>query len=221
MTRHLRAWCRQVARRGLAQVLPRRVYLTHGPARSGAVCLTFDDGPHPEVTPRLLDLLRELGVPGTFFLVGREAERCPELVRRTAAEGHAIGSHTYSHALRATLSRRQAAAEVANGAAAIGRILGRPPTLYRPPGGKVTVGDMWRLWRAGMTNVLWNVDPKDCTAPRTAADVEQWFQNRPLAGGDIGLFHDDQPKILDVLPRLVATARDRNLTFTTIEAWAK
>ena len=214
-------WCRQVVKRGLAASLPRRVYMTQGPRRSGTVCLTFDDGPHPEVTPRLLDLLRDLQVPGTFFLIGREAEKYPDLVRRIAAEGHTVGNHSYSHLLRESLSEREAAAEVTNGAAAIGRILGQPPALYRPPRGKITVGDMWRLWRAGMTTVLWNVDAKDCSIRRTPAEVRGWFQNRPLESGDLVLLHDDQTKVLEVLPELIADTRSRNLGFTTVEAWAK
>ena len=68
---------------------------------SGRPCvgLTFDDGPNEDTTPRVLDILRDKGVKATFFLVGREAERLPDLVRRLSDEGHAIGNHTYSHPL--------------------------------------------------------------------------------------------------------------------------
>ena len=67
-------------------------------AAGRVVALTFDDGPDPEITPRVLDLLRERGVRATFFLVGAKAERHPELVRRIAAEGHDTGIHTWEHA---------------------------------------------------------------------------------------------------------------------------
>ena len=212
---------RQVLKCGLAASLPRRIYMTQGPRRSGAVCLTFDDGPHPEVTPRLLDLLRDLQILGTFFLIGREAEKYPELVRRIAIEGHAIGSHSYAHPARETLTRHEASSEVTKGVEVIGRILGHPPTLYRPPRGKVTVGDMWHLWGAGMTVVLWNVDPMDWSEQRTTAEVEDWFQNRPLESGDLVLFHDNRPMVLEVLPGLVVATRRLNLTFATVEAWTK
>src|SRR4051812_443266 len=150
------SWFRQAVRRTLALTLPRRVYITHGPGRSRAVCLTFDDGPHPELTPRLLDLLARLGVPATFFVIGQEVEKYPELVRRMVAEGHTVGNHSYSHPARESISPREAAAEVTECAMVLARLLGKPPTLYRPPRGKVTARDLWRLWRTGMTTVLWN-----------------------------------------------------------------
>ncbi|HEX4611086.1 MAG TPA: polysaccharide deacetylase family protein [Urbifossiella sp.] len=212
------SWIRQALRRGLAAALPRRVYITHGPPRPGAVCLTFDDGPHPDLTPPLLDLLARLGVPATFFVVGQEAEKYPDLIRRMAAEGHAVGNHSYSHPPRVTLTRRAAAAEVSEGAAAIGRILGRPPTLYRPPHGKVTAGDLWRLWRTGTTTVLWNADPKDY-AKATAAEVRQWFRDRPPAPGDLILLHDVCTHALEVLPEVVGEARGRGLEFRTVSEW--
>jgi peptidoglycan/xylan/chitin deacetylase (PgdA/CDA1 family) len=209
---------RQTLRRGLAAVLPRRVYLTHGPARSRAVCLTFDDGPHPDLTPPLLDLLARLGVRATFFVIGQEVEKHPELVRRMAAEGHAVGNHSYSHPAREALTARAAAAEVAGGADAVARVLGRPPSLYRPPRGKVTAGDLWRLWRAGTTTVLWSTDPKDY-AKAAAAEVRAWFRERPPAAGDLILLHDVCPHALEILPDLVGEARCRGLGFSTVPEW--
>jgi peptidoglycan/xylan/chitin deacetylase (PgdA/CDA1 family) len=216
----LTSWFRQVARRTLAAVLPRRAYLIRGARRSQTVCLTFDDGPHPELTPRLLDLLAELNVPATFFLIGREVEKYPDVVRRIVANGHAVGNHSYSHPPRETLTSGAAATEVRLGSEAIARIVGKPPTLFRPPRGQVTARDLWRLWRGGLTTVLWNVDPKDYNKS-SAGDVRDWFRGRDLEGGDLVLFHDTHPLALEVLPDLVASARDRGLEFTTVEAWTK
>ena len=212
---------RTLARRGLAVCLPRSTYLTRGPRGSGDVCLTFDDGPHPEATPRLLDLLREQQVPATFFLIGREAEKYPDIVRRMAAEGHAVGNHSFSHPRRNSITAREMADEITRGAESVGHVLGAQPKLYRPPGGHVTGGDLWRLWRLGLTTVLWNVDPKDSSVQRTATDVQEWFHNRPLAGGDLVLLHDNQVKVVEVVAELVAATRSRNLRFATVEAWTK
>jgi peptidoglycan/xylan/chitin deacetylase (PgdA/CDA1 family) len=211
---------RQAARRSLAAALPRRVFLTHGPRGSGEVCLTFDDGPHPEYTPRLLDVLGELGVPATFFIIGQEAERYPDLVRRMAAEGHAVGNHSQTHPARGTIGPREAAQEVARCTRTVAEILGRPPRLYRPPHGKVTVRDLWRLWRGGMSVVLWNVDPRDYSR-RNATEVTDWFAGQTITAGDVVLFHDTHPHAVEVLPKLVRDARAAGYSFTTVEAWTR
>jgi peptidoglycan-N-acetylglucosamine deacetylase len=212
------SWLRQGAKHGLAAVLPRRWYITRGPRRCAAVCLTFDDGPHPEITPRVLDALAEARVPATFFLIGREAEQYPELVRRIAAEGHAVGSHSYSHPERADINPRQTLEEAVRGVAVLAQILGKSPTLYRPPRGKVTGRDLWLLWRAGLTTVLWNVDPKDY-GRADPDELRGWFRDRPLRGADLVLLHDARPHSVPVLPDLIDRARAGGLDFTTVEAW--
>src|SRR3954470_18425756 len=92
LTGHSRTW-RQALRGLLAALLPSRLFLVRGRAGSGCVYLTFDDGPHPEYTPHLLDRLKEAGVCATFFVIGRVAERYPDVVRRIAAEGHVVANH--------------------------------------------------------------------------------------------------------------------------------
>jgi glycosyltransferase involved in cell wall biosynthesis/peptidoglycan/xylan/chitin deacetylase (PgdA/CDA1 family) len=216
--RRTRLSWRQLVRRGLAVLMPRSLFMVRGPRLNRSVCLTFDDGPHPELTPPLLDFLRHENVPATFFLVGQEAEKYPELVRRMAAEGHAIGSHSYSHPKRTELSRPQLVEEVSRGKAVVDRILGSPTSLYRPPNGKVTARDLWWMWRHGLSVVLWNIDPRDF-ASTTSNQVRAWFADRVLQAGDVVLFHDTHPHALGVLPELVRTVRERGLTFTTVNKW--
>src|SRR5437763_16151440 len=91
---------------------PARWLLFRGPASSDAVCLTFDDGPHPEHTPPLLDVLKDLQVPATFFVVGQQAEKHPEIVQRMVAEGHAVGHHSLTHSPSAQTSARLLSNEV-------------------------------------------------------------------------------------------------------------
>lgn len=218
MNQRIHSAIRQLARRGLAATLPRRFFVVRGPRSARSVCLTFDDGPHPEHTPQLLAFLRRERVPATFFLVGREAEKYPDLVRQMVADGHAVGSHSYSHPRRADLSQSQVEDEVARGNAVLTRIVGSSSALFRPPQGKVTARDLWWMWRAGLTVVLWNVDPRDYASP-TSQTVRDWFAARELRSGDVVLFHDTHPHALAVLPDVVGTARARGLTFTTVRAW--
>jgi peptidoglycan/xylan/chitin deacetylase (PgdA/CDA1 family) len=215
---HIAMPIRQLVRAGLTQVLPRRRYLVRGPRRSRRICLTFDDGPHPELTPQYLDLLAALGVRATFFLVGQNAEQFPELARRILTDGHAIGNHSYSHPNRGSVSRRQMAEDMRLGAEVIAAASGQQPTLYRPPRGAVTAADLCAFLYSNLTVVLWNKDPKDF-ACRREHEVSDWFSACPPGSGDIFLLHDVHPHSLTALPRLVAQARQAGLDFTTIDEW--
>jgi glycosyltransferase involved in cell wall biosynthesis/peptidoglycan/xylan/chitin deacetylase (PgdA/CDA1 family) len=202
----------------LATLLPRRLFLTHGPARSGAVCLTFDDGPHPEHTPRLLDVLREQRIGATFFVVGRQAERYPDLVRRMASEGHAVGHHSYTHTLPQATSARHLGDEVRRTCALLDHLLGRSPRLFRPPHGHLTTAKLWRLWQARQTIVLWNRDPRDYACPSPAL-LSRWFERQPLQSGDLVLLHDNRAHASVILPEVAESVRRRGMTFTTIPEW--
>ena len=119
------------------------------------VSLTFDDGPHPDVTPRLLDLLRERGVRGTFFLIGREVERYPELVRRIVAEGHVLGNHTATHSsMFWAHSRVRLRHEIEAAQRAIEAAAGVRCRLFRAPVGLKNPWLSPELRRSGLE--LWN-----------------------------------------------------------------
>jgi peptidoglycan/xylan/chitin deacetylase (PgdA/CDA1 family) len=100
-----------------------------------AIALTFDDGPNPAITPRLLDLLDRHGARATFFLIGRFARACPGIVKEIAGRGHAIGNHTETHPRLVFLSMRRVLAELVECQQSIGEITGRAPSVMRPPFG--------------------------------------------------------------------------------------
>jgi peptidoglycan/xylan/chitin deacetylase (PgdA/CDA1 family) len=209
---------RQWARRWLAAALPRRRLLVSGPPGRAEVCLTFDDGPDPEHTPRVLDALRDHGARATFFVVGSRAERYPDLVRRAAAEGHAVGGHSYHHGTPEETSARQLAEEARRTSRLVGGLLGRPPTVFRPPHGKLTAAKLWALWRAGQTIVLWNVDPKDFLC-RSPSELAERIAQCPPRAGDVVLLHDNRPHTAGALPSLIRDVRSAGLTFTTPDRW--
>ena len=128
-----------------------------GPAGHRRVALTFDDGPHPVATPRVLDLLAARGVRATFFLIGERAERHPDVVRAIAAGGHEVGNHTWRHRNAWLLSPAAVDREITEGARILHEIVGRSPLLYRPPWGIVNVAALTSARRLGLVTVLWSI----------------------------------------------------------------
>jgi peptidoglycan-N-acetylglucosamine deacetylase len=177
------------------------------------IYLTFDDGPDPNWTPQILDVLEETGMHATFFAIGELACREPELLRRVAAAGHAVGNHTFSHRHPWVMSEADARAQVRDGAKALSDVLGRPAFLYRPPHGRdrACMADEARLH--GEHVVLWNRSAIDWgwlgTAERISARLAR------VRGNDIVLMHDGQNRhnrpdqLLQALPGFL-TALQRN-----------
>ena len=208
---------RQLVKRVLTGTVPRAALLASGP-RLGQVCLTFDDGPDPEHTPRVLDELWRLGLRATFFVVGKRAVLHPALVQRIVDEGHLLANHSFYHGPPGTTGALELASEVQRTRALLSELVGRAPNHFRPPQGKLTAAKLIALWSLRQSIVLWNVDPKDF-ACRGAYGVSRFFDARPLRGGDLVLLHDTCSGTLAALPEVVGVARSQGLAFVTVDAW--
>lgn len=154
------------------------------------VVLTFDDGPDPERTPRLLDVLGEAGARATFFLVGERVRRSPGLVRRMAREGHRLGNHSQTHAYLPLCSTRRIERELDECQAAIFDAAGAAPTLARPPYGQKDFRYYRLLAERGMRPVLWSRNLRDYYRTSTDTLLGRLIRARP---GDIVLCHDGDP----------------------------
>jgi len=182
------------------------------------VCLTFDDGPSPTFTPAVLDILRAKRVRATFFVVGRQARRHPDLIYRAYAEGHAIGNHSWNHTRRRWMNLREAAAQVDKTAKLIEEITGVRPTLFRPPFGRVRNYPMTNVARFRYNAiVLWTVDSGD-SAHASAQEIVQNCVGH-LRGGDIILLHDGvthREAMLKALPQIIDAAQAQGFRFVTV-----
>lgn len=207
---------RQIVKRALTACVPRHRLLVHGPRSNGSkpqIALTFDDGPHPEHTPRLLDQLERLAIQATFFVVGQNAEKYPHMMRRMAASGHEIANHTYTHSEPCQTSTIQFMREIRQTDDLVERLTGRRVPTMRPPKGELTFSKMLGLWRAGKTVALWNVDPKDYRM-QSVEDATTWCDSFQPHDGDIVLMHDIHPYASQIIESLAA--RDVFNQFDTI-----
>jgi peptidoglycan/xylan/chitin deacetylase (PgdA/CDA1 family) len=191
----------------------------------GAVALTFDDGPHPDSTVRVLDTLAELQVQATFFCVGKNARAHPDIIGRALREGHSIGSHSLTHPHPAALSLAARSAEYREGRRAVTEAAGRDIRLFRPPHGHVTLATGAVMRRQRLSPWLWTVDPEDWRPGATTSEVAS--VGAAAASGDVILLHDwveepwapqalDRSSTIEALPTIVREVRRRGLRFATL-----
>ncbi len=183
---------------------------------TNCVALTFDDGPDPVDTPKLLDMLRDKGVKATFFVVGKRADRHPEIVRRAWAEGHLIANHTWSHPnLFCFLTPSRLGAEIERGAQSVERISGFRPRLFRSPVGLRHALLRSYLKDAGLEYISWTIRTRD-TLTANSAVLARRILNR-AASGDIILLHDRLPDgakaMLEALPGVIDELKRRGFRF--------
>ncbi len=192
-------------------------------AAQGAVAITIDDGPDPEVTPAVLDLLAREGARATFFCIGQRVRQHPALVRRIVATGHSVQNHSLHHRHDFSLRGPAAlAAEIGGAQALLADITGRLPHCFRAPAGLRNPLLDPVLHRLGLHLVSWTrrgFDTRQADAGRVAARLQ-----RDMAGGDILLLHDGharrsgngQPVLLNVLPGLLQQLREAGLHTVTL-----
>jgi peptidoglycan/xylan/chitin deacetylase (PgdA/CDA1 family) len=184
--------------------------VTNGPRNRKVVALTFDDGPS-DYTPGFLDVLRDKGVPGTFFEIGQEMPGREATMRRILAEGGELGDHTENHVEYPDYG------QIAGAAERIAEYTHFQPCLFRPPGGAVDAGVIGAAGSLGMRTIAWDVDPADWTDPGSGAVYSRVVE--AAQPGSIVLMHDgggDRGGTLAALPSIVDTLRARGYGFATV-----
>jgi peptidoglycan/xylan/chitin deacetylase (PgdA/CDA1 family) len=201
------------------------------PLRPGELALTFDDGPNPACTPRLLDVLAQYGVKGTFFLIGSFAEQEPALTKQIAESGHLIGNHSWSHPNLSLSAPARIRQEMQRTQKTLEQLIGKPVRYFRPPFGARRPYVLQTARGMGMTPVLWNAMTSDwkerssnLIAERLILKVEG-NQGRGRAsnivlhdGSHLGLNADREPSRAateQLLARFAPTHK-----FVTVDAWS-
>lgn len=185
---------------------------TAAETEKGEVALTFDDGPHPVCTAKLLDGLKERGVHATFFVVGENIQGNEDLIARMEAEGHLIGNHTYDHVKISDMSPEDACRQVEKTSELVREITGHNTEFVRPPFG---------VWKKNMEcsftmiPVLWDVDPLDWTTSDASLVVKRVVDE--AEDQDIILMHDCYESSVQAALEIVDILQERGFEFVTAD----
>jgi peptidoglycan/xylan/chitin deacetylase (PgdA/CDA1 family) len=186
-------------------------------APPNAIALTIDDGPQPEWTPKMLDLLAEFDVKATFSLIGIQVKQFPRLAERIVQAGHQLCNHTMTHPLDiASLSKRNVDREITEAHDRIGDATGVAPKFFRSPGGAWSHTIYHSAARHGMIPIDWDIDPRDWARPGTGHIKRAMLKAK---GGDILLCHDgggDRSETIKALRKVIPELKKRGLTFVAL-----
>lgn len=188
--------------------------------RRGKVALTFDDGPNPTYTPRLLLLLRRHHARATFFVTGLNASRHPEIPRAMHRDGHAVENHSWDHPELTELSARAVRRQLTRTSAVIRRTTGRAPEYFRPPYGATdrAVREIGR--RLHLRQELWTVDTRDWSGLRAATIRTKAMRGLRPHGTNVVLMHDavtNSPRTLQAVPQIIRAIRAHGYCIVPLE----
>lgn len=179
------------------------------------IAMTFDDGPHEKLTPKLLDLLKAHHIKATFFVIGENAAAYPDIMQRAAREGHEIASHSWSHPNLGKMSDEAVRTQLQKTDDVIKGALGRRPTLMRPPYGSLT--DRQKKWihnDFGYQIILWDVDPLDWKRPGPSVVCNRIVKE--TRAGSIVLSHDIHPGTIEAMPATLDQLEAKGFKFVTV-----
>ncbi len=179
------------------------------------VAMTFDDGPHPSNTPRLLDMLKQRNIKATFFVVGTNAKAHPSILKRMVAEGHEVANHTWNHPDLTKLSQAGVRAEMDKSKTAIVSATGVQPRCYRPPYGAIN-SSIKSLIKSeyGYPTIMWSVDPLDWKRPGSSVVADRLVSG--ARAGGILLAHDIHKPTIDAMPFTFDRLLAKGFKFVTV-----
>jgi peptidoglycan-N-acetylglucosamine deacetylase len=183
------------------------------------IALTFDDGPDPQETPEILDILKQYNAKATFFVIGEQGHKYPELLNREVSEGHELANHSFSHRNLRHLSGKQIGQEISRSDDEIFSITGRHTRLFRPPGGYYNDLIVETAQQAGYTVILWTwyQDSRDWSKPGVPKIIKRVISN--AHPGDIVLFHDrisGRSQTAKALKRILPELQKQGYNFVTV-----
>lgn len=179
------------------------------------IALTFDDGPSPDTTPKLLKILADRGVKATFYVVGRQVAAYPDVLKQVAAAGHEIGNHSWSHPILPKIKLAEAERQLEDTTAIIEKVTGAKPKTMRPPYGAMSPSLRKHIEdKYGMSLIYWSVDPLDWKH-KDAKRVHDVIVANTQPGG-IVLAHDIHPTTVAAMPSVIDDLKAKGFKFVTV-----
>lgn len=201
--------------RGNDEILKRLVSITQGPSGKPIVSITFDDGPHPTNTPILLDILKARRIRATFYVIGQNVARYPDLVKRIVDEGHELGNHTWNHPRLTSLGEAGVLSQLDRTSEAIYKAVKKVPVTMRPPYGLLHPSQARMIHaKRAMVTTRWDVDPRDWQRPGPSV-----VANRIVSAshnGSIILAHDIHRPTVRAMPSALDGLSGRGFHFSTV-----
>ncbi len=195
-------------------------FLYNGNKLLSEIALTFDDGPDPQYTLQILDVLQKYGVKATFFCTGEHSVAYPDVLRCVHEAGHVIGNHSWGHRDMGLLPAEHVLPEITRASDAIREITGVAPTLFRPPFGSLSSHVLTQLQQLNLTTVLWNAgeEARDWSSPGVDFIVSRILKK--VGNGTIVLMHDsggDRSQTVAALPIVIERLQSKGFKFVTIQ----
>jgi len=181
------------------------------PSNKKRISLTFDDGPDPTYTPKLLELLKKEKVPATFFLLGQNVEMYPEVVKEIVDHGQVIGSHTYDHKDLSTLDESVMTNEITKTDQIIKKLTGKKPAYFRPPYGSVNEKAAELINRP---IIQWSVDSEDWKSKNSQMIIDRVTST--AYDGSIILLHDIYPETIGAVPEIIRDLKKEGYQFVSL-----
>lgn len=203
----------------LNRVMPQRVLLHRYNKVKNGLALTFDDGPHPVNSNKILDCLEKFNAKATFFIQGSEARKYPQLVQRMLRDGHQIGNHGFNHLDCKRTAIKEYVEDVESAQKLLEDIAGHHlRRIFRPPYGSVTMNSFSKLMKLGYAYVFWSADSRDSFI-QTPDELLTYTMMLPIKSGEILLFHEDYMHSTEILPSIISNLQRKGFDFQPIDSF--
>lgn len=179
------------------------------------IALTFDDGPHPTYTKQILAILKEHQIKATFYMVGKQVNRFPEIAQLVQRNGHEIGNHSYHHIDYSKIKLNQILTDIYDSQMIFYEVLNIFPETFRPPYGRIKTKHKHYIKRFFDKIVLWDIDTRDWDVHTTPNQIINDVTNK-LSKNSIILMHDTNRNVLNSLPKLIRMAKKQGYKFVRV-----